>query len=275
MIELPESLNIAGQINDTISGKRITSLISAYTPHKLVWYFGEPPEYPDLLVGRTIGKASAYGGMVEIKAGGANILFGEGVGIRFHGKNESRPAKHQLLIEFNDHSALSGTIQMYGGLGAFLDGKLENPYYKAAKGKPSPFSSAFDKMYFDRLVSAEEVQKLSLKALLATGQRIPGLGNGILQDILFNAKMHPKKKAMALFTKDKEILFNSIKTTISAMAAQGGRDTELDLFGRPGGYKTILSKNTVNKPCPVCGTTIKKETYLGGNVYYCEKCQRL
>ena len=275
MIELPESLNIAGQINDTISGKRITSLISAYTPHKLVWYFGEPPEYPDLLVGRTIGKASAYGGMVEIKAGGANILFGEGVGIRFHGKNESRPAKHQLLIEFNDHSALSGTIQMYGGLGAFLDGKLENPYYKAAKEKPSPFSSTFDKMYFDRLVSAEEVQKLSLKALLATGQRIPGLGNGILQDILFNAKMHQKKKAMALSAKDNEILFNSIKTTISAMAAQGGRDTELDLFGRPGGYKTILSKNTVNKPCPVCGTTIKKETYLGGNVYYCEKCQRL
>ena len=275
MIELPESLNIAGQINDTISGKRITSLISAYTPHKLVWYFGEPPEYPDLLVGRTIGKASAYGGMVEIKAGGANILFGEGVGIRFHGKNESRPAKHQLLIEFDDHSALTGTIQMYGGLGAFLDGKLENPYYKAAKEKPSPFSSTFDKMYFDRLVSAEEVQKLSLKALLATGQRIPGLGNGILQDILFNAKMHQKKKAMALSAKDNEILFNSIKTTISAMAAQGGRDTELDLFGRPGGYKTILSKNTVNKPCPVCGTTIKKETYLGGNVYYCEKCQRL
>ena len=275
MIELPESLNIAGQINDTISGKRITSLISAYTPHKLVWYFGEPPEYPDLLVGRTIGKASAYGGMVEIKAGGANILFGEGVGIRFHGKNESRPAKHQLLIEFDDHSALTGTIQMYGGLGAFLDGKLENPYYKAAKEKPSPFSSTFDKMYFDRLVSAEEVQKLSLKALLATGQRIPGLGNGILQDILFNAKMHQKKKAMALSAKDNEILFNSIKTTISAMAAQGGRDTELDLFGRPGGYKTILSKNTVNKPCPVCGTIIKKETYLGGNVYYCEKCQKL
>jgi formamidopyrimidine-DNA glycosylase len=59
------------------------------------------------------------------------------------------------------------------------------------------------------------------------------------------------------------------------MAIQGGSDTELDLFGRPGGYKTIISKNTVNKPCPACGTIIKKETYLGSNVYYCEKCQGL
>jgi formamidopyrimidine-DNA glycosylase len=66
-----------------------------------------------------------------------------------------------------------------------------------------------------------------------------------------------------------------VKTTLSAMATQGGRDTELDLFGHPGGYKTILCKNTVNKPCPVCGITIKKEAYMGGSVYYCEKCQKL
>jgi formamidopyrimidine-DNA glycosylase len=144
-----------------------------------------------------------------------------------------------------------------------------------AREKPSPLSPAFDEVYFNRIVSAQEVQKLSLKALLATEQRIPGLGNGILQDILFNAKMHPKKKVDTLSQKDKETLFGSVKTTPSAMAAQGGRDTELDLFSRPGGYKTILCKNTVNKPCPVCGTIIKKEAYMGGSVYYCQKCQRL
>jgi formamidopyrimidine-DNA glycosylase len=59
------------------------------------------------------------------------------------------------------------------------------------------------------------------------------------------------------------------------MAAKGGRDTEMDLFGRPGGYKTVLSKMTVNKPCPKCGTPIKKESYLGGSIYYCAKCQVL
>jgi arginine deiminase len=117
-------------------------------------------------------------------------------------------------------------------------------------------------------------QKLSLKALLATEQRIPGLGNGILQDILFNAKMHPKKKVHTLSDKDEGVLLHSLKTTLSAIASRGGRDTELDLFGHPGGYNTILCKHTVNKPCPVCGTIIKKEAYLGGSIYYCEKCQR-
>ena len=275
MIELPEALNLAGQISDTIHGKRVASVIAVQTPHKLAWYYGEPQKYSDLLVGKTIEKANAYGGLVEIKAENANILLGDGAGIRFHRKNEPRPAKHQLLIEFDDYSAVSVSIQMYGGIGAFLEGELDNIYYRVAKEKPSPFSPAFDKFYFERLISAQEVQKLSLKALLATEQRIPGLGNGILQDILFNAKMHPKKKVNTLAETEKEVLFNSVKTTVSAMATLGGRDTELDLFGCPGGYKTILCKNTVNKPCPVCGTIIKKEAYMGGSVYYCEKCQML
>jgi formamidopyrimidine-DNA glycosylase len=275
VIELPEALNIAGQLNDTIRGKRVASLIVAQTPHKLVWYYGEPPKYSALLTGKAIGEANAYGGIVEIKAGNTNILLGEGAGTRFHRRNESRPAKHQLLVEFDDHSAISVSIQMYGGIGVFLKGELDNLYYRVAKEKPSPFSLAFDRVYFDRLVSAQEVQKASLKAFLATEQRVPGLGNGILQDILFNAKMHPKKRVNTLTNIEKEALFNSVKDTISAMAVQGGRDTELDLFGRAGGYKTILCKNTVNKPCPICGTAIKKEAYMGGSVYYCEKCQRL
>jgi len=275
MIELPEAVNIASQINKTISGKKIAAVTAAHTPHKLAWYYGEPSKYSGLLVGRIIGKATAYGSMVEIRAENANILFGEGVNVRFHDKGEPRPAKHQLLLEFEDSSALSFSVQMYGGIGAFINGELDNPYYEVAREKTSPLSPAFDEVYFDRIISTPEAQKLSLKALLATEQRIPGLCNGVLQDILFNAKMHPKKKMNTLIDIDKEALFNSIRVTLSAMASQGGRDTESDLFGHAGRYKTILSKNTVNKPCPVCGTMINKEAYMGGSVYYCEKCQRL
>jgi formamidopyrimidine-DNA glycosylase len=59
------------------------------------------------------------------------------------------------------------------------------------------------------------------------------------------------------------------------MTARGGRDTELDLFGRPGGYVTVLSKNTVDQPCPLCGALICKEAYLGGAIYFCPGCQRI
>jgi formamidopyrimidine-DNA glycosylase len=273
MIEFPEAVSIASQINKILPGKRVSSVTSGRTPHKLAWYFGDRVKYSSLLVGKKVEKADPCGCMVEIKAGGAIILLGEGSVIRIH--ENDRPPKHQLLIEFDDGSALSAHVQMYGGMGCFPEGQLDNKYYLVAKEKPSLSSAKFSERYFDRIVSADEVQKLSLKALLATEQRIPGLGNGILQDILFNAKQHPKRKTNALSDMEKEALFHSVKHTIAAMAAQGGRDTESDLFGRPGGYKTILSKNTVNKPCGLCGTLIKKEAYLGGAVYFCGKCQKI
>jgi len=275
MIELPEAVHTADQLNHTVFGKHIAGITAVHTPHKLAWYYGDPSTYSDLLIGKTVGKASPFGSMVEIKAENANILFGEGVNVRFHDRGEPRPTKHQLLLEFDDRSALSFSIQMYGGVGAFPEGELDNIYYTVATEKPSPLAPTFDRNYFYGIISGPEVQKLSLKGLLATEQRIPGLGNGILQDILFNAKMHPKKKANSLSDEDKEGLFNSVKTTISMMVSKGGRDTEMGLFGKPGNYKTMLCKNTVNKPCPVCGTIIKKEAYMGGSIYYCEKCQEL
>ncbi len=223
MIELPEAINIAGQLNDTVHGRRIARVTVSHTPHKLAWYYGEPPTYPNLLVGGTIGKASPFGIMVEIEVGNARILFGEGAGIRFHRRNEPHPARHQLLLEFDDDSAVSASIQMYGGLGAFLSGELDNYYYEVSREKPSPLSPEFDRAYFDGMINQDAVQKLSLKAFLATEQRIPGLGNGILQDILFNAKMHPKRKVNTLSDEDREVLFGSVKSTISVMAAREGR----------------------------------------------------
>lgn len=275
MIELPEAAVLAQQLNDTVKGKRITNVIANASPHKFAWFCGDPQNYHEMLSGRTIGQAVTFGGMIEIAADGFALEFAEGVGLRFHDVNEKRPQKHQLLVEFDDESALTATVQMYGGLWCFPDGEFQNPYYLGAKTKPSPLSSAFNENYFNDIINAPGAEKLSAKALLATEQRIPGLGNGVLQDILYNTGIHPKKKIGQLSDTDKEKLFQSIKSTLAEMVFQGGRDTENDLFGCPGGYKTKLSKKTMDRPCPACGMDIVKEAYMGGSIYYCTGCQKL
>ena len=274
MIELPEAAVLAKKIDETVVDKKIRNVIAVQTQHKLAWYFGNPQEYKSLLTGKVISGAASYGGQVEITAGKAKLLFSDGVNLRYYNKGEKLPDKHQLLLEFDDGSSMVGWVQMYGGLSAFPKGKNDNKYYLIAKEKPSPLSGDFNENYFKSLFD-ESTVKLSLKAFLATEQRIPGLGNGVLQDILFNAKMHPKKKAGTLSAADQRILFDSIKNTLSEMTAKGGRDTENDLLGKPGAYKTKLSKNTVGQPCLICSTLIRKEAYLGGSIYYCARCQSI
>jgi formamidopyrimidine-DNA glycosylase len=276
MIEIPEALTLASQIDEAISEKQIVNVVAGRTFHKLAWYHGDPQEYPKLLVGKTIKTATAYGGMVDIKAGNATILIADGVAFRYHKQGEKRPGKHQLLIEFNDFSAVSASVQMYGGMWCFAyENEFKYSYYKIAKEKPSPLSDEFSKIYFDKLISSQDVQKLSVKAFLATEQRIPGFGNGVLQDILWKAKIHPKRKISTFNDENKEVLYSRIKAVLSEMTKFGGRDTEKDLYGNNGDYKTIMNKNNVGSSCNSCGGIIKKENYLGGSIYYCENCQIL
>lgn len=275
MIEIPEAIVISWQLNDTIKGKRVKNIIAAYSPHKFAWYYGDPCKYHDLLVDKKMGIANAYGSWIEIEAGDVMISFCEGASPRFHEKGEKRPPRHQLLIEFVDSTAISVSVQMYGGLFCFKEGQLKNEYYLQAKNKPSPLSDQFNKAYFLQILSEPGAKGLSSKALLATNQRIPGLGNGVLQDILFNAQVHPKRKVGTFNGNEQESLFNSIKSTLEEMSSHRGRDTEKDLFGNPGGYKTKVSKNTAGKYCSKCGNIIAKETYMGGSIYYCTGCQKL
>jgi formamidopyrimidine-DNA glycosylase len=274
MIELPEAAVLAKQSNEIIRGKHIRDVIAARSPHKFAWYFGDPQHYSALLAGKVIGETVSYGGQVEIAAGDARLLFSDGVNLRYVGPGQKPPDKHQLLLEFDDGTFLVGSVQMYGGVMAFPEGRNDNKYYLVAKEKPSPLTDRFDAAYFDSLFD-EGTAGLSLKAFLATEQRIPGLGNGVLQDILFAAKMHPKKKVASLSAAGRGLLLDAVKTSLSEMVAGGGRDTENDLLGAPGGYMTRMSRNTAGQACPVCGTPIRKEAYMGGSIYYCAGCQRM
>lgn len=273
MIELPEAKVIAEQMKQILIGKRITNVVAAQTPHKFAWYFGNPENYDELLSDKTIGEANSHGGLVEISAEDCRILLGDGVRIRYHGKDEKLPTKHQLLITFDDGSSLSCSVQMYGGMWCFREGENHNPYYVVAKEKPSPYCDDFNESYFMNMVK-QDIGNLSIKSFLATQQRIPGLGNGVLQDILWNAKLHPKCKMSSLNERSLSELFNSIKSTLDEMAEKGGRDTEKDIYGMNGGYKTIMSSKNAEAKCPVCGEAIIKEAYMGGSIYYCSRCQK-
>lgn len=279
MLELPEAVVIAQQMNETLRGKRIARAVAAQSPHKFAWYTGDPANYNNLLAGRVIGEAIPVAGQVEIElgdaAGEANLLLVISAAMHYHPAGEKPPKKHQLLLEFEDGSAMSVTVQMWGAMFCFPKGEKGGFIdYDLAKERPSPLSEAFDRAYFDSLFDPE-CGKLSAKEFLATKQRIPGLGNGVLQDILWESRIHPRRKMATLSAEDVTAMYNAVKTVLRQMTEQGGRDTEKDLFGQPGGYKTVLSKNTVGTRCPDCGTMIAKEAYMGGSIYYCEMCQKL
>ena len=272
MIEIPESAVLARQAGQTLAGRTIAAVFPPSSPHKFTWYNGDPLGYDRMLAGKKICSAEGFGAFVElVLQDDTRLLIGDGTNMRYYGPEERCPEKFQLALTWDDGACLVFTVAMYGGIYAYR-GVFDNLYYRAAKSKVSPLDGRFDRAYFEALLAGEE-KDVSVKAALATRQRIPGLGNGVLQDILFRAGVHPRRRISTLDGQDRENLFLSVKDTLAEMVAGGGRDTEKDLFGQAGKYRSVLSKNTYKLPCPVCGGAIVKEAYLGGAVYFCPNCQ--
>lgn len=275
MKELPENQTLAKQIDVTLKGRIITEVFNATKYHKNTFYYGDPLTYGKLLTGREIKSSESFGMYVDIILDkGTKISFGDGTNLKYGTISDKMPDNYQLLLTLDDNTYLAFTVGMFGVIAAYT-GIYDEVYYKKSAESISPLNSEFNDSYFEKLFIGLK-PKLLVKMLLAAEQRIPGLGNGVLQDILFNAKINPKREISSLTDTDKSALLQSIKTTLKNMVLQGGRDTETDLFGKHGNYKTILSRNTLNNPCPRCGNSIIKDTSNGGGaVYYCPTCQKI
>ena len=271
MIEMPEAINLSKQLERELKGKKIKNIIANHSPHGLTGYNGDPTKFPELFNGKIIEGAFEYGRGLCLKfSGNSGIIFSDGVNIRYYTENNKLPKRHQLFIEFDDSTHLIGTVSLYAGIDGRTDIHESSPFY----WKPPVFSDEFNMEYYFTLLNGLKLSKHTVKSFLATEQRIPALGNGVLQDILFNASINPKRKLETLSQDDYITIYHSVKNTINQMIQQGGRDVEKDIYGKPGGYKTILSRLTYKSPCSRCGGEIKRESYMGGNIYYCLSCQK-
>lgn len=277
MIELPEATTIARQMNAELTGKRITDGNRGNSPHKFAFYNRPPEEYAAILPGKTLGEATVNGPLILLEAepGYVIILGGGGERIVYHRSSASLPKKYQLFLHFNDDTYLTVTVQGWGAAYLWEADKLDqHPYLNFQK--PSPLSDAFTLDYFRSLfaeLKADEV--CSVKYFMISKPGVLGVGNGCLQDILWQARLHPRRRAVSLSVAEQQALYVAIRTTLQKMVDGGGRDSDYDLYDKPGGYRRILHSKVVGQPCPACSTPIEKAAYLGGAVYFCPQCQAL
>jgi formamidopyrimidine-DNA glycosylase len=270
MIELPEAMVLARQWNETLQGKVIEHVSVNSKPHKLAWFVDEGKDYQQLLKGKGFSYAVNFAGYVCLYFEDAQVIFHDGVNLRyFHTMVEH--GQHQLLIVFSDQSCLMATVAMYGGLYVTKRDIVPTTYMKASVDAIDCLSSQFTFEFF----MAKANEKLSLKAFLATEQRFPGIGNGVIQDILFKSGLHPKLKIRDCDDSQLRKLYEKLVTTIREMVALGGRNNETDLFGMPGGYEVLMTSAQLKNPCRNCSGSITKESYMGGSIYFCPRCQPL
>jgi formamidopyrimidine-DNA glycosylase len=268
---------LSGQINANLTGKTVRSGNWGNAIHKFVWHNRTAEEFNLLVHGKVVGESFVRGRWLFIPLEpGYFLLLGEcGGKLLYQPEGEALPKKYHLYLEFVDDSFLTETTRMWGAMELYEGDKVwEREYIKDMR--PTPLDEAFTLEYFNQLIKeAAQIKKTSVKGLLTQDQLIPGLGNASAQDIMFNARLHPKKNIVELTPVQTQVLFIAILDTIQAIIAGGGRYDEMNLMGQTGSYTRKMDKNATGNPCPICGTTVEKICYLGGACYLCPECQKI
>ena len=99
---------------------------------------------------------------------------------------------------------------------------------------------------------------------------LSAIGNAYADEILFDAKIHPKTFVTRLSPAEIETLYSSILSVI----AWGTR--EVEKAQQPIHVKVrdhLKVRNRRGQPCPRCATTIRREGVRGYDVFFCPNCQ--
>jgi formamidopyrimidine-DNA glycosylase len=262
-------------MNETLTGKTIQQGKLGNSPHKFVWYNRTHEEFEGLTRGKRVGMARVWGRWLNLDLKpGYRLVLGEcGGKVLYHAPGESTPDKYHLFLTFNDGSALTIMTAMWGAMELYEAGKeMERKYIRGMR--LTPVDPEFTSEYFSSLMNdLRQGEKRSVKSLLTQDQLIPGLGNAIAQDIMFNARLHPKRSLADLTPGQSQALYTAILDTTRVVIEKGGRNDETDLYGHPGGYVRLMNTQSAGKPCPRCGQSVEKIQYLGGACYFCANCQ--
>ncbi|MEN6370322.1 MAG: DNA-formamidopyrimidine glycosylase family protein [Thermotogota bacterium] len=275
MFELPEVIHLARQLEGTVVGRTIVRVEVPAGRPKFLFLSPDTPAFERALAGRRIEEATSRGRWIFCSLDdGRTLLFGEfGGRLLFHPAGTPIPAKRHWIAEFDDGSHFSLAIQMWGFLGVLTQDEIvRHPY--AGTLAFTPLDAGFtEAAFFERLDRHAAGQDKPIKAFLTHSPNVAGIGNGYLQDVLFRARLSPKRKVSSLSPEERAALYRALRQTLQEAANLGGRDTERDLFDEPGRYVPLLDGRAAGRPCPTCGTPIAKTQYLGGSCYVCPRCQ--
>lgn len=278
-IELPEAYILAKQMDKELRGKHIKSYrLEDYERLQKLGFVNDR-RFFDQFVNGKIESVTSRGNVMRAKFdNGMNLVLGPEYGgiVLYHKSEKSIVGKFHLRIDFTDSTVF--TVRLTGGFGviqAFKDNDLEKSYvYRRDFSEVlSPLNDKeFTSERFSKLLSDNNVMIKTV--LVGKDAIVVGLGNSAFQDIIYRAKIHPKRKASELSKDERQALYDAIRHVVQERIRLGGKDQFLDLFGKQGGYVPAMGSNMKEQNCPLCGTPIEKMNLGGGHTYYCPKCQK-
>jgi formamidopyrimidine-DNA glycosylase len=277
-IELPEAKILSDQMNKELKGKRINSYrLKDCEKLQKIGFINKDCKSFDQLLDREVKSITSRGNSILLKLDQlTNMILNPEYGgeIFYHSTEAKVSGKFHIKIDFSDKTWLTVRFTSMGGMRVLKDAELMDSYVFKRDFNTKILSPLDEDFTFERLSSLLSGNNRALKPVLVGKDAVlVGLSNSAFQDIIYRAKLHPKRKASELNLNEQKALYNSVKLVILERLRLNGKDQFLDLYQNQGRYVSEMGPNMRKKNCPVCKSPIQELGLGGGKVFVCPKCQ--
>ena len=201
------------------------------------------------------------------------IAFNLGMGgeIRLHAEDETPEARRErVILRLDNGQQVWIHHWWFGHVHLIPRGRLDS-HPRIGRLGPEPLADDFT---VDALCQMLEGKRGWIKKYLLDQSFVAGIGNVYIQDMLWYARLHPKRSADSLTRQEVEGLHGAIQDVLKAGIRYGGGPGEQDIWGNKGRYQEHFKVGyRTGKACPKCGTLVE-ELHVGSTTsYICPQCQ--
>jgi formamidopyrimidine-DNA glycosylase len=226
-VELTEAHILAGQMNKELTGKTIQSyqLQNCQSLQKLGCVNKDATAF-DRLIGGKIVSVASRGNTILVKLdNGWNLVLAPEYGgnIQLYKKQEET-IKFHLKLEMQDTAVLTVSLTGIGCIQAVEGTSLKNNYLYRRDFSDilNPLEANFTFNHFlERLDSKKQNIKAALVGKTAV---VVGVSNSAFQDIIYRAKISPKRNTGSLTEEEKKALYTAIVDLVVDRLEAGGKD---------------------------------------------------
>jgi formamidopyrimidine-DNA glycosylase len=137
-----------------------------------------------------------------------------------------------------------------------------------------PLDDAFD---VDAFTAALRRRHTEVKRALLDQTLIGGVGNIYADEALWRARLHGARPTDKLTRSQVADLLDGVRDVLGEALAQGGTSFDslyVDVNGQSGYFSRFLAVyGQADRPCPRCGTPIRRESFMNRSSYSCPHCQ--
>lgn len=271
MAELPELMVLSRQMNDELKSKEIKSV--DVIQEKCLNM--EVDSFKDQIIGKTIKKVYNKGKWIFFELTNSYHLLlnlGMGADILYYNLSENSEEEYQCRFNFTDNSGFTCKFWWFGHVDLVSDNELSD--HKPTKDIAiSPLDPDFTLDYFKKICKGRAM----IKNIILNQKKVGGIGNVYIHDILFKAKLHPKKPANSLESSQINDLFQIMVENLKYALDKKGLEYEKDFYGENGEFSrdNFLVAYKEGEKCPDCGKIIEKIKTGSTSSYICPECQKL